>query len=85
MFRRETLTANPPAGDFILSPTGYSWNVRRSLGDGSASSIVAGERSKAVARAGLMSLAETDKTDAWETAGTGVFWLLRRFRRPFAR
>ena len=84
MFRRETLTANPPVGDFILSPTGYSWNVRRSLGDGSASSIVAGERNKAIARAGLMSLAETDKTDAWETAGTGVFWLLRRFRRPFA-
>jgi hypothetical protein len=85
MVRRETLTANPPNGDFILSPTGYSWNVRRSLGDGSAASIVAGERNKAIARAGLMSLAETDKTDAWETAGTGVFWLLRRFRPPPAR
>jgi hypothetical protein len=85
MFRRETLTANPPNGDFILSPTGYSWNVRRSLGDGSAASIVAGERHKAIARAGLMSLAEADKTDAWETAGTGVFWLLRRFRPPLAR
>jgi hypothetical protein len=85
MFRRETLTANPPNGDFILSPTGYSWNVRRSLGDGSAASIVAGERNKAIARAGLMSLAETDKTDAWETAGTGVFWLLRRFRPALAR
>jgi hypothetical protein len=85
MFRRETLTANPPNGDFILSPTGYSWNVRRSLGDGAAASIVAGERHKAIARAGLMSLAETDKTDAWETAGTAVFWLLRRFRPPLAR
>ena len=84
MFRRETLTANPPNGDFILSPTGYTWNVRRSLGDGSAASVIAGERNKAIARAGLMSLAETDKTDAWETAGTGVFWLLRRFR-PLAR
>ena len=84
MFRRETLTANPPNGDFILSPTGYTWNVRRSLGDGSAASVIAGERNKAIARAGLLSLAETDKTDAWETAGTGVFWLLRRFR-PLAR
>lgn len=80
MFRRETLTANPPGGDFILSPTGYSWNVRRSLGDGSALSIVAGERNKTIALAGLMSLASADQTDAWETAGTGVFWLLRRFR-----
>jgi hypothetical protein len=85
MFRRETLTANPPDGDFILSPTGYSWNVRRSLGDGSALIIAEGERKKAVALASLISLAEADKTDAWETVGTGVFWLLRRFRPSFAR
>ena len=81
MFRRETLTANPPDGDYILSPTGYSWNVRRSIGDGSVQSITAGERKKAVALASLLSLAEADKSDAWETVGTGEFWLLRRFRR----
>jgi hypothetical protein len=80
MFRRQTLTATPPHGDFILSPTGYSWNVRRSLGDGSVQSIAAGERKRAAALASLISLAEADKTDAWETVGTGVFWLVRRFR-----
>lgn len=80
MLRRETFTASPPAGDYILSPTGYSWNVRRSIGNGSAQSIAEGERKKAVARSRLVSLAEADKTDAWETVGTGVFWLLRRFR-----
>ena len=80
MFRRDTLTANPLPGDFILSPTGYSWNVRRSLGDGSVQSIAAGERKKTVALASVMSRAEADKTDAWETVGIGVFWLLRSFR-----
>ena len=80
MLRRAILTANPPAGDFILNPTGYSWNVRRSLGNGSVQSIAAGERKKAVALANLISLADANKTDAWETVGTGVFWLLRRFR-----
>ena len=85
MWRREILTASPPNGDYILSPTGYSWNVRRSIGDGSVQSIAAGERKKAVALASLISLAEADKTDAWETVGTGVFWLLHRFRPSLAR
>jgi hypothetical protein len=84
MFRRQTLTASPPNGDYILSPTGYSWNVRRSIGEGSVQSIAAGERKKSVALANLMALADADKTDAWETTGTGVFWLLRRFRPSFA-
>jgi hypothetical protein len=81
MWRRETLTTNPPDGDYILSPTGYSWNVRRSIGGGSVQSITAGERNKAVAVASLISLAEADRTDAWETVGTGVFWLIKRFRQ----
>ena len=80
LFRRETLTADPPEGDYILSPTGYSWNVRRSLGNGSVQSIAAGERRRAVALAGLISRAEADRTDAWETIGICVFRLLRRFR-----
>ena len=80
MFRRQTLTSNPPHGDFVLSPTGYSWNVRRSLGNGSVESTAAGERKRGIALASLISLAEADKTDAWETVGTGVFWLVRRFR-----
>ena len=81
MFRRAILTTNPPDGDFILSPTGYSWNVRRSLGNGSVQSITAGERKKDIALASVISLADADKTDAWETVGTGVFWLLQKFRR----
>ena len=83
--RRETLTAVPPDGDYILNPTGYSWNLRRSKGDGTVQVIAAGERDKAVALANLISLADADKTDAWETVGTGVFWLLHRFRPSLAR
>lgn len=85
MIRRETLTAAPPDGDYILSPTGYSWNVRRSNGDGTVQSIAAGERDRTAALASLISLADADKTDAWETVGTGVFWLLQRFRPAFER
>ena len=85
MFRRAILTANPPDGDFILSPTGYSWNVRRSLGNGSVQSIVAGERKKDVALARLISLAAAHTTDAWETVGSDVFWFLQRFRPSFAQ
>lgn len=77
---RQTLTADPPHGDFVLSPTGYSWNVRRSLGNGSVENIAAGERKRDIALANVISLAEADRTDAWETVGTGAFWLVRRFR-----
>jgi hypothetical protein len=78
--RRETLTAAPQDGDYILSSTGYSWNVRRSNGDGSVQSIADGGRDKAVAFARVISLAGDTSTDAWETVGAGEFWLLRRFR-----
>jgi hypothetical protein len=47
MLQRETLTTNPPDGDYILSSTGCSWNVRRSNGDGSVQSISAGKRKTA--------------------------------------
>jgi hypothetical protein len=43
-------------------------------------SISAGERNKKIALATLLSLAEGDKTDAWETVGTGSFWLIKRYR-----
>jgi hypothetical protein len=82
MIHREVFAAEPPAGDYVLSPTGYSWNVGRSNGDGSVQSVAAGARDKAVALASLSSLADADKTDAWETVGTGVFWLLQRSRKP---
>ena len=85
MFRREIVTVSPPDGDFMLSPTGYSWNVRRSLGNGSVQSIAAGQRKKAVAPGQPPFTCWALKTDAWETVGTGVFWLLQRFRPSFAR
>lgn len=83
--RREVLTSAPLDGDYILGSTGYSWNVRRSLGDGSVQSITEGGRDKAAAVARLVSLADAAKTDAWEHEGTGVFRLLHRFRASFAR
>jgi hypothetical protein len=79
--RRQTVTSAPAAGDYILNPTGYSWNVRRSSGEGSFHIILVGERNRTIAAARAISLADSDKTNAWETAGTGVFWLLKRCRR----
>jgi len=78
--RRDTLTGEPPQGDYILRPTGFSWSLLRSRGGGSADSISAGEGNKRTAVARLASLAKTDETDGWETAGTGVFWRLVRYR-----
>lgn len=84
MIRRAILTDNPPSGDYFLSPTGVSWSVRRSVGQDAAMGISAGERNKTTAVAALRSLAKSDESDAWETVGTGVFWLIQRYRRPHA-
>jgi hypothetical protein len=78
--RRGVFTACPPHGDYILSPTGFSWDVRRAASNGSVMSISAGERNRKVAVASLLALAEGDKADAWETEGTGSFWLIKRYR-----
>jgi len=78
--RRDIFTAQPPRGDYFLSPTGLTWGVRRTNGHGSVMDISAGERSKRIALAALLSLAEGDKADAWEPAGTGSFRLIKRFR-----
>ena len=79
--RRDTLTTDPREGDYILSPTGVSWNVLRSNGDHSGMSISVGDRDKKTALARLLSLAETNQADGWETAGTGLFWQISRFRK----
>ena len=78
--RRGVFTARPAHGDYILSPTGFSWDVRRASSNGSVMSISAGERHRQVALASLLALAGRDKADAWETVGTGSFWLIRRYR-----
>lgn len=80
MIRRDIFTAHPPRGDYILSPTGLTWGVRRTNGNGSAASISAGERDRKTALATLFSLAEADQADAWETAGTDSFRLVKRSR-----
>ena len=82
--RRATLTTLPADGDFIVNPTGFSWNIRRSRGDGTADSIAVGDRERTAAVARAIALAETASTDVWETVGTGEFWLLRCFRPPVA-
>lgn len=80
MRRRAVFTARPPHGDYILSPTGFSWDIRRATSNGSVMGISAGERNRKVALASLLALAEGDKADAWETVGTGSFWLIKRYR-----
>jgi hypothetical protein len=79
--RRDLLTTNPREGDYILSPTGFTWNVLRSNGDRSGKSISVGDRDKKTALAKLRSLAETDQADGWETSGTGLFWQITQFRK----
>jgi hypothetical protein len=77
---RAVFTALPLKGDYVLSPTGYSWNVRQSSGDGSVRSILAGVRDRTSARARLVALAESDQTDAWESAGIDSVRLVAGFR-----
>jgi hypothetical protein len=76
----DTLTADPPQGDYILSPTGLTWNVLRRNDRGAGESISVGNRDKRTARARLLSLAAADQVDGWETAGTGIFWQVIRCR-----
>ena len=80
MFPRKVFTDRPPDGDYILSPTGFSWSIGRSNVDGSLMQMTAGERKKNVALATLLMLADRDGADAWETVGTGSYWLVKRYR-----
>ena len=78
--RRAVFTASPLKGDYVLSPSGLTWNVRRSNGDGSAQGLFDGERDRRVALSHVVSLADGDETDAWETAGVDSFSLIARYR-----
>jgi hypothetical protein len=80
VIKRETVTVQPLEHDYILGTTGLSWNVRRSNGNGAVASVSEAIRDKHTALLQVLSLAEADHTDAWETVGTGVFWRLKRFR-----
>ena len=79
--RRDTLTTDPREGDYILRPTGLTWNVLRSSGDRSGRSVSVGDRDRKTALARLRVLAEADSADGWETTGTGLFWQITRFRK----
>jgi hypothetical protein len=76
----QAVTTAPPEDDYVVRFTGYSWSVRRSNGRGAFFCISEGERDRRTAVAKVVTLAESDHTDVWETVGNGIFWRLRRFR-----
>jgi len=78
--RRDIFIAQPPSGDYILSPTGFTWGVRRTSAAGSVMSVLEGERSRKRAVATLLSLAKDDQADAWEPAGPGSYRLIKANR-----
>ena len=80
MLHRKVFTDRPPDGDYILSPTGFTWSIGRSNVDGSLMQMTAGERKRNVALSTLLMLADRDGADAWETVGTGSYWLVKRYR-----
>jgi hypothetical protein len=75
-----TLTTAPPEHDYVVSFTGFSWSVRRSNGRDAFFSISEGNRDRRTAVANVVSLAQSDGTDVWETIGNRAFRRLRRFR-----
>jgi hypothetical protein len=82
--RRDVFIAAPPPGDYILNPTGFTWHVRRATGTGSMLSLSVTDRTRKSALARMLSLAETDRADAWENDGTASFRLIKRFRASAA-
>ena len=80
MMRRETITSQPAERDYVLSPTGFSWSVRRSNGRAAAYSVSEGHPDRQAGLTTLLSLSQADRTDAWETLAPGVFRLVQRFR-----
>lgn len=78
--RRAVFTAVPPQNDYILSPTGFTWNVDHAQGDGSVARTSAGERNRLVALRALLPLAERDGTDVWDAVGIRCYRLIARNR-----
>jgi hypothetical protein len=78
---RVTTTTDPREGDYVLSPTGLTWNILRRGRDRNGASVSTGDRDRKVALTKVRSLAQGDRSDAWETSGTGVFWQIARFRQ----
>ena len=76
-----TFTAHPIEGDYILSFTGFSWNILRRTGHDSAMSVSTGDKNRKTALARIRSLTEIDSADGWEADGPDVFRQITRFRR----
>jgi hypothetical protein len=81
MMQRETFTARPVEGDYILSFTGISWNILRRIGLDSGMSISTGDKNRKTALARIRSLTEADRSDGWEDGGMDLFRQITRFRR----
>lgn len=80
MIHRDIFTAQPPNGDYILSSTGLTWGVRHAGTNGSAKSLFEGEPDRKRVVEMVLTLADADKADAWETAGPGSFRLIKANR-----
>lgn len=78
---RDVHTATPIKGDYILSFTGLTWNVLRSTGEASATSVSSGDRDRKTALARIRTLTEQDGADGWEAGGHGLYRQVTRFRR----
>jgi hypothetical protein len=80
--RRDVFISTPPPGDYILNPTGFTWHVRRITETGSMLSLSVTDRTRKSALSRMLSLAESDRADAWENDGARSFRLVKRFRAP---
>ena len=76
-----TYIVHPVEGDYILSFTGFSWNILRRTGHDGAMSISTGDANRKTALARIRSLSETDHADGWEADGPDLFRQIIRFRR----
>jgi len=79
--RRDTYTAHPASGDYILKCAGITWHILRRTSEDSALSISTGDKTRKTALARLRSLTETAHADGWEADGPELFRQVTRFRR----
>ena len=77
---RDIFISTPPSGDYVVNPAGFTWHVRAVTATGSMLSLLVTDRTRKSAVARMLSLAETDRVDAWEKVGFGSFRLVKRFR-----
>jgi hypothetical protein len=78
--QRDTFISTPAPGDYILNPAGFTWHIRGATATGSMLSLSVTDRTRKAAVARMLSLAETDRVDAWEKIESGWFRLVKRFR-----